>query len=949
MAFVRNNRGVKSRFLVAKVANRITKTYFSVMGDKTAHFRKKIQEHSKNVYLKLQTEYGDDSKTEWSRKSISRAIEEELRENATFSIQERYLEEQEKKKPIDSSIDKSENWGKFEGYQEKNPDEIDPAWTVYSYQKEKTITPNKEISETLVDLGDLVKEKKKTESESSSSIQVTRRSNWIEMWKDFSVLAKDPFDMELLEAQILRTSPSMRHMDYQSWWNYWQKELDTAISNDPRTITLLRVMYERMERARLTGQNWLAGTALTPKEKLHVSFENDGEEKYRYLWMEHIQGIIEKEQIKEFQVFDLERLAFALKPQRDRDIDWRGIQWMTMSECLWPISRDNWELLPNNPPSKDARELAQWAWMRTAMALAVKENKPDEAAIAFYEQMSKLLFIPSETFCREAGKRKPRFLEDEAGMVKDQFESIYDTIHRAAVGTKWTGTLSLDWREVRAKGATIAGRRISQGPLGFTHSINSMLVAQGRQGDEKPVTIILPIWHRDIEEMIKEVAQLNRLQFVISIPDIFFEYMKKGKHWLLLDPAAFPSLITGKGDFKEAEYQWEQSTHKNNQTSKVVDPHKLWKKILKLMESGKLFVSFEDSDKAFSPFPESAPPVGGIDGVGALPVQNNSQEPFISWPAGAVNLSKFVNNDGKIETDMMKDTSYIALRMMDNAIILSENEVNSITSKYRAICLGAVGFFEAVNKGTAHTTEDKDLSIAWTSGLAEMWSSTVLVADQSLRKERGAAPAFKTQSDARTFNPLGFIEELRERRKGNLGHRPKPEGKWGTEKFKKGHRFSVRTVWAPYIGASKIAGVTPGGMGTLRPVEKVLDERGIFRVCPTPLLLDTLNQKSEELDSFRNILRYPEKPKKWPESIVKLSFPTSEGWNHRLTLAAHIRTWIDQGVSLTLPAGLSSDRLSVLIQQAWWLGLSNVRFDGVYKEELEKNENNETENMDNMN
>lgn len=946
MAFVRNSRGVKNRFSVAKVANRISKTYYSVMGDKTTYHRKKIQEHSKNVFMRLRMEYGDDLKTEWSRRAIAKAIEQELLENSIFSIQERYLEEEESKKTFketNKDSNKVDKWAQYDGFHQENPDKINPSWTVFSYQKgaEKDEQASNEVLDLL---GDVAKPSKKENKKEVLSTETTRRSDWILMWQQMAVLAKEPFDMDLFEAQILRSSPTMRHMDHQAWWNFWQKELDVAISNDPRTITLMRVAYEKMERTRILGQNWLAGTKLTPHTPLILSFDYEGNEKYRYLWMEHIQHIIEEEKNNDFQVFDLEKLAQALKPERDRDIDWRGIQWMTMSECLWPITKPQWDLLPKQLPTSDARELAQWAWMRTAMAMAIREPKPNEAAIAFYEQMSQLLFIPSETLCRESGKANPRFLEDEAGAVKDKFESIYDTIHRAAVGTKWTGTISLDWRDVRAKGATIAGRRISQGPLGFMNSINSMLAAQGRQGEDRPVTVILPIWHRDIEFMLQDASILNRLQMVISIPDVFFEKMKKGKPWLLLDPAAYSVLTEGKGNYLEAEAQWEISTNQqNNQISKVVDPQKLWKKILKVMSGGNLFVTFEDSDKAFTPFPETAPPVGGIDGVGALPIERNSEEPFISWPAGAVNLAKLVSDDGKIEIEAMKDTSYIALRILDNAIALSNLDPNDPILKYRAVCLGAVGFFEAVNKGVVNNIDDKELSIVWTSGLAEMWASTVMVADQTLRKERGCAPAFLKNADARTFDPLGSLERLRDSRGGSLGHRPKPEKKWDSSKFKKGHRFSVRTVWAPYLGAAKIAGVTPGGMGTLRPTESVLDESGNFRTCPTPLLLEVLKQRPEEIEIFGNVIKYPENTKKWPPSVVSLSYPTSEGWGNRLNLAAHIRTWIDQGVSLTLPAGLSVETLSVLIQQAWWLGLSNVRFDGKYNEENEG----ETEKMKN--
>lgn len=948
MAFVRSPRGAKSRFSVARVSHSISQVYLSAMGPQTSQWRKQIQSHAQAVALTLRGRLGDELGVEWSRAAISTAIENELRKNAPTEVHERFLELQKQERRAKTAKEVAEQWGRFEAMEEANPDRVDPAWTVHLHEVRAARNAKAQLDPSpLESLGEPARQgAKKPASPEPVEREPTRRSHWLEFWRNQARLAQNPMDFEILERQILKLPPNIRHLDPQAWWAFWQQQIDLAIQKDPRLVGLLRVALDRRERALVGGQHWLAGTGLDDMDTpLRIPVGKGGEGVYRRLWSEHIHHVSKSEDGLRtlLEPFDMAALAEAMDPSRDALVDWRGRQWLALAEGAWALeSRPSKVLGARHGPG--ARELPQWAWMRVAMAMSVNEKNPTTRAVALYDAISSLAVIPSETMLREAGKAQPRFLEDEAGVVGDQFEAVHDAIHRAAIKTKWTGTVAMDWRQVRAQGAPIAGRRLSQGPIGFMKPIHMSLAAQGRQGEDRPVTVTLPLWHRDIEDFLGEMADgLTRLQAVISIPDLFFERLQAGENWTLLDPAAFPDISQGVDGYLESESQWLQAP--NPGSGKVIAAEKLWRRLLKSMSKGLPFVTFEGSNKAFSPFPQSAPPVGGIDGVGALPVPREEDPAFISWPAAAVDLSKTLDSEGNPDPEKMKRVARLAMRMLDNAITLStQDDPGDITVKYRPVCLGAVGFFEAISRGSASAQNDPELTTAWVSALAEGWASVVLSADQQLRRERGAAAAWKENPDARPFDPLGALDRLATARGGARGHTPQPRLEWNPGQLRQGHRCSVRTVWAPYLGASRIAGVTPGGMGTLRPVEPVIDEMGQHRWCPTPLLMELLRQKPEDLETLREVMKNPTKPKKWPEFLTALTLPSAQGWERRLLHAAHIRPWIDQGVSLTLPEGLSPEILGTLVKRAWWLGLSNVRFEGMF---LDQSVADEAKSMDN--
>lgn len=122
-----------------------------------------------------------------------------------------------------------------------------------------------------------------------------------------------------------------------------------------------------------------------------------------------IQDAVHNDQLaQELLMFDLEHLASALRPERDRLIASEGLEWL-YGNCF---VRDRDRCV----------ETPQYFWMRLAMALAVNETEDNEARVLeFYETLSTLRFIPSERLLRTIGRSKA--VTGRRSLLEDDVES----------------------------------------------------------------------------------------------------------------------------------------------------------------------------------------------------------------------------------------------------------------------------------------------------------------------------------------------------------------------------------------------------------------------------------------------------------------------------------------------------------------------------------------------
>ena len=166
----------------------------------------------------------------------------------------------------------------------------------------------------------------------------------------------------------------------------------------------------------------------------------------------------------ELKRFDVERLGRALKPERDLQFTYLGLQ--TLYDRYFIHSDDT------------RFELPQVFFMRVAMGLAIQEDDPGARAIEFYDLLSSFDYMSSTPTLFNAGTMRSQLSSCFLTTVSDDLDGIYSAIRDNALLSKWAGGLGNDWTPVRALGSYIKGTNgKSQGVVPFLKVVNDTAVA----------------------------------------------------------------------------------------------------------------------------------------------------------------------------------------------------------------------------------------------------------------------------------------------------------------------------------------------------------------------------------------------------------------------------------------------------------------------------------------
>ncbi|MDP4613138.1 MAG: ATP cone domain-containing protein, partial [Limnohabitans sp.] len=167
--------------------------------------------------------------------------------------------------------------------------------------------------------------------------------------------------------------------------------------------------------------------------------------------------------------FDLKKLAEALKPERDLQFDYLGLQ--TLYDRYFLHVR------------KQRIEMPQAFFMRVAMGLSVNEIDREARAIEFYEVLSSFDFMSSTPTLFNSGTLRPQLSSCYLTTVPDDLDGIYESIKENALLSKFAGGLGNDWTRVRAMGSHIKGTNgESQGVVPFLKVVNDTAVAVNQGG-----------------------------------------------------------------------------------------------------------------------------------------------------------------------------------------------------------------------------------------------------------------------------------------------------------------------------------------------------------------------------------------------------------------------------------------------------------------------------------
>ena len=632
--------------------------------------------------------------------------------------------------------------------------------------------------------------------------------------------------------------------------------------------------------------------------------------------------------------FDLRKLAQALKPERDLQFDFIGLQ--TLYDRYFLHVR------------KTRIELPQTFFMRVAMGLSLNEADREARAIEFYEILSSFDFMSSTPTLFNSGTLRSQLSSCYLTTVPDDLDGIYESIKENALLSKFAGGLGNDWTRVRALGSHIKGTNgESQGVVPFLKVVNDTAVAVNQGGKRKgAVCTYLETWHLDIEEFLElrkntgdDRRRTHDMNTANWIPDLFMRRVMEKGDWTLFSPSDVPDLHDLFGAaFEKAYVAYEQKAERGEiKPSKKVPATDLWRKMLSMLfETGHPWVTFKDPCNIRSP-QQHAGVVHSSNLCTEITLNTSDTETAVC-NLGSVNLPQHLKdgpNGKEIDHEKLKRTIGIAMRMLDNVIDINYYAVKKARDsnmRHRPVGLGLMGFQDALYEMRVPYASQEAVEFADKSMEAicyyAYWAST------ELASERGKYSSYKGSLWDQGIMPLDTLDLLERERGGYVEVDRSMSMDWDALRnkiAKDGMRNSNCVAIAPTATISNIIGVDACIEPCFGNLSVKSNLSGEFTIINSYLVRDlkrlglwddVMVMDLKHFDgSLRPIDRIPQEIK----SLYATAFEVETTWI--VEAAARRQKWIDQAQSLNIyMAGASGKKLDDTYKLAWLRGLKTTYY-----------------------
>ncbi|WP_112237112.1 ribonucleoside-diphosphate reductase subunit alpha [Kribbella monticola] len=632
----------------------------------------------------------------------------------------------------------------------------------------------------------------------------------------------------------------------------------------------------------------------------------------------------------ELATFDLTRLAAAIKPERDLDFAFLGLQTL-YDRYLLHIDKTRFEL-------------PQAFFLRVAMGIALKEDNREDRAIEFYELLSSFRFMSSTPTLFNSGTTRPQLSSCFLTTVEDDLAGIFSGIRNNALLAKYSGGLGNDWTPVRGIGAKIRGTNgESQGVVPFLKIANDTAVAVNQGGKRKgAVCAYLETWHMDIEEFLDlrkntgdERRRTHDMNTANWVPDLFLQRVEAGGDWTLFSPDEVPDLHDLYGAaFATAYENYEQAADRGEirvfRRVKAVD---LWRRMLTvLFETGHPWITFKDACNLRSPQQHDG--VVHSSNLCTEITLNTTVDETAVCNLGSVNLVAHLTDTG-LDADLLRDTVKTAVRMLDNVIdvnFYTTPESERANQRHRPVGLGLMGFADALF--ALRIPYSSDAAVEFADRSMEQISYHAIEASTDLAAERGRYQTYDGSLWSQGILPIDSIELLREARNGDLTVDTGKQLDWDVLRAKvlrDGMRNSNVLAIAPTATISNICGVSQSIEPIYRNLFVKSNMSGEFTVA-NPYLVADLKARGlwdqvmvSDLKYHDGILAQIDRIPADLRELYATAFELDPLW--LIKAASRRQKWLDQAQSLNLYMSAPSGKaLDELYRSAWRYGLKTTYY-----------------------
>lgn len=369
-------------------------------------------------------------------------------------------------------------------------------------------------------------------------------------------------------------------------------------------------------------------------------------------------------------------------------------------------------------------EDAKGLFMRVASDIAKAEEKYNPKEVEkytkiFYKMMAKLDFLPNSPTLMNAGKSLQQLSACFVLPIGDSMEEIFEAVKQTALIHKSGGGTGFSFSKLRSNGSLVKSTSgIASGPVSFINVFNAATETIKQGGTRRGANMaMLRVDHPEIVSFIdskKDQKSLNNFNISVAITDEFMQAFYEGKKYNLIEPHT--KEVVGQLCAKDIFQKIVENAHLNG-------------------EPGIVFI---DKMNKFNP----TPTVGEIEATN--PCGEQPLLPHESCNLGSINLSNFVDKNGKFNFERLNEIINYAVRFLDNVIDRNNYPleiIKKVTLSNRKIGLGVMGFAEALIK--MKIPYDSDKAIETGSKIMKFIQDKGIEYSSKLAIERGNFPNYE--------------------------------------------------------------------------------------------------------------------------------------------------------------------------------------------------------------
>jgi ribonucleoside-diphosphate reductase alpha chain len=368
-------------------------------------------------------------------------------------------------------------------------------------------------------------------------------------------------------------------------------------------------------------------------------------------------------------------------------------------------------------------EPIQYSCLASALVIASKESKENRITFAkdLYDAFSLKKISLASPLLGGVRKGKHNLASCFIGLMGDDLDDIYYTLHKAAKISKNGGGLGLYIGDIRCNGSWVKNTpNASGGITGWIKLINDTAVTVNQCGRRAgAITVALPIYHYDIEEFLSlqtEHGDQRKKSFDILpqllMYDLFFEQYEAKGYWYCFDPYELRTKLSINLSDYISKDSWEMRYKKciseyETGSLKLVKKYEakyIMRKLIEtITETGMPYLAYIDTINKYNPNKH----IGSILCVN-LCCESYSITNTQYWHT--CSLSSL--NLAYIEPDEIEKYSRLITRMLDIVLDLCEypiEESKNHVDAYRTIGVGILGLADyLVKTGYSYETAYKN-------------------------------------------------------------------------------------------------------------------------------------------------------------------------------------------------------------------------------------------------